>query len=1548
MNESLGAATLSLHVETGGFEADLAFARNKALNTLERMGRDARLAGLVVSAAITAPIVGMATLAIQSSTQFQTAFIGVTKTVEGTAIQYANLRKEILQMAREVPTAAKDIADIAMVGGQLGIPIANLKEFTRVAIDLGSATTLTAEQAITGITRFMNIMGTAPSRVRELADILVELGNNGASSEKQILDFSLRMAGASHVLGLSEAQIMGFANGLASLGGNAEASGSAFSRMSLEIFKAITTDKAELDNFAGIAGVLPKTFADMVRENPANAILAFVRGLKSASDNGKDVIALLKSVGITQIRVLPEILKWASGYATVAGSVQLATNKTQTNGASVNEATKRYASFASQFALVKQRAQELAITVGDDLVPAFLTLLHFFEPLLNNAQSFAVIFSNLPGPIKFVAEALVGVVAALGPLLFLMGSFAAVISPFQAGLAVLNGSAKAARLEAEAATVAKTAAREQRVVALQAQREQRAAATAATAAQREQQAAQQVPLQAAMQQRAVVRAARLQAEADLAKQKLVTQPNQLQILDNRVNTLATRRAGIGNAIQARIEAAAIARTREETAHALTLEAQAKAEDAQNRIMVPTRGGPSTLDATTGRYRSVATGQFLPPPSQAVIERRTIAAGAAEANAQRVAQTELSAIGVRQAAEERLVQGRRTNANLIAQEEQAIDNARLARETQRIDVIKAQELQANADIAKARITVVPSAATTGPVLTNVETAAINNNTLAQEENNTARIAAYDLYVTKRTALAAEIPLEVADAAATQAEATAAAEDAVARGAESIGILASTRAIAANTLAGIANIAVGLGKMLMANLPLLALTAAAWWWMSSSIDAATKATERQARIDAVVDSHNKEAALQQVIATENALKIAQQDLDKANAVKNVPKPLFETGVMSFAASDAAQFGQMLPDDTHIGELETKLQAAKDKAAEARVAYDALSESEKQIAIKAKEAADAQAELNGELLPGGVTNGTEWIDAIVDQIDKIGLKAGEAAIAIQLLKRSVQPEQFGTGIIPPSLRGLTQDQINEALGGLTPEDAGKVQAGMGDVSYLPFDLTAQRAAAQKKLIDVTKELVAQKKSQIELQNNAEYQAAKAELDNLDAIINGTVKLTEAEKALEDFRKSREAENIKAAIVDVPGITGLAKQLDKLNPKDKEGNRKPLGIAQQDQVNKIKDQFFTDIVSPFLKAHDILPELGRSMFDAFLKELEDGKQKLKDKSQGISGYLADLYGHANAMAIEAARKSGVAPTGLYGTLPKAPVQVAGMSQLPDWVKALQGTPAGGVPAYAGGGFTRATHFLGNERGAELFVNPTGAPIGILNASATKKLRGRIRGFAEGSGGIWNNKNRVQPDSLPSDLPDLGGLGEITGGNWRKTGGDYDAGFQFGVLGVPSSRERGDMTPQYRRGWNDGMRHFWYEHHNLSDEPNGPPELNYFGNIGDSLSRDRATFIGLPGEPWPPPNPTAIPPYAQGTTNLSSILGFSNLEAPLLPTDLKYSNPIATASVASTGTMNKTVNYTGPTINVSGEPSPAAQKTVDNALAQDAQTFQAATQGVG
>jgi len=194
---------------------------------LASMGKTA-VAGF---ATVVAALGTVTAAAVNAGIEFESAFAGVKKTVDATEAELEEFRSGILQMSTEIPIAANEIASIAEAAGQLGIQNENLLDFTRTMADLGVATNLTSEEAATALARLANITGMSQSEFSNLGSTIVALGNNLATTESEIVNMALRLAGTGAQVGMTEDQILSLAAAASSVGLEAEAGGSAFSRV---------------------------------------------------------------------------------------------------------------------------------------------------------------------------------------------------------------------------------------------------------------------------------------------------------------------------------------------------------------------------------------------------------------------------------------------------------------------------------------------------------------------------------------------------------------------------------------------------------------------------------------------------------------------------------------------------------------------------------------------------------------------------------------------------------------------------------------------------------------------------------------------------------------------------------------------------------------------------------------------------------------------------------------------------------------------------------------------------------------------------------------------------------------------------------------------------------------------------------------------------------------------------------------------------------------------------------------------------------------------
>ncbi len=382
--------------------------------------------GKGMTAALTTPLLALGTAAIKASVDFESAFTGVRKTVDATEQEYERLSDAVKKMSTEVATSSGSIAEVMANAGQLGIQNDYLVDFTRTMIDLGNSTDIAANEAATAIAQFANVTNMAQADVGRFGAALVDLGNNYATTESAIMNMATRLAAAGSQVGLSQAQILGFATALSSVGLEAEAGGTAFSKAMIQMQVAVETGNDSLADFARVSGLTKQAFKDLRNSNPAGAIEAFIVGLSRMDEQGVSSIVTLEEMGFSEVRLRDTLMR-ATNATKLFTSAQKTANKAWTeNTALTNEADKRYATMESRLKNLKNTAVLAAQRIGDDLTPTIRRLIDGANGLLEK-------FMALDEHQRLMIIKFAAIAAAAGPAILVFSKVVKVVGLVSTG-----------------------------------------------------------------------------------------------------------------------------------------------------------------------------------------------------------------------------------------------------------------------------------------------------------------------------------------------------------------------------------------------------------------------------------------------------------------------------------------------------------------------------------------------------------------------------------------------------------------------------------------------------------------------------------------------------------------------------------------------------------------------------------------------------------------------------------------------------------------------------------------------------------------------------------------------------------------------------------------------------------------------------------------------------------------------------------------------------------------------------------------------------------
>ncbi|WP_176227994.1 phage tail tape measure protein [Escherichia coli] len=377
----------------------------RVFDGLRKNSADLETAGTSLAA------VGAGALAFSAGTgklamDWESAFAGVKKTVDDSTEGYAQLEGELRNLAKTLPATHTEVAAVAEAAGQLGVARDDIVGFTATMIDLGETTNLTADEAATNIAQISNVMGTMDREgsegVERFGATLVELGNNGASTEKEILDMAQRIAGAASTVGASESDVLALSNTLASMGIRAEQGGGVATRVILKMSAAVDEGGESLETFAQVAGTSAEEFAAKFRSSPMEALDLVAQGIGRVNSEGGNVTATLKDMGVKGTEETQVMLALASAGDLLSESLRMGDEAWASNSALAEEAQKRYETSEARIQIAWNNIKDAAIDAGGAILPVAANIAEGVGGIVGA-------FTDLPGPVKGAVGAIAGV-----------------------------------------------------------------------------------------------------------------------------------------------------------------------------------------------------------------------------------------------------------------------------------------------------------------------------------------------------------------------------------------------------------------------------------------------------------------------------------------------------------------------------------------------------------------------------------------------------------------------------------------------------------------------------------------------------------------------------------------------------------------------------------------------------------------------------------------------------------------------------------------------------------------------------------------------------------------------------------------------------------------------------------------------------------------------------------------------------------------------------------------------------------------------------------
>lgn len=326
--------------------------------------------------------------AVDEFARFETALIGVQKTTDITDKELETLGKEFRQLSTRIPVAADELAGLAQIAGQLGVRGSeNLLKFSETLARLTRSTDIAGEAGATNFAKFLNVTRESVSDIDKFASVIVELGNNFATTEAPILELATEIGKSATVFNLSAVEVLGLSAALKALGVESDSGSTAIAKTFRKIQEAVVLGGAKLEEFARVAGVTSEQFVKSYREDSYQAFLQFVNGLAVQGDRSTIV---LKNLELADERVAKTLLTLAANTDILADANRRANTELEKNQALANESNRAFTTLDSSLKTLQNTfaalTQEVFAGVGPALNNAAQGLTNILQYIRESRQ----------------------------------------------------------------------------------------------------------------------------------------------------------------------------------------------------------------------------------------------------------------------------------------------------------------------------------------------------------------------------------------------------------------------------------------------------------------------------------------------------------------------------------------------------------------------------------------------------------------------------------------------------------------------------------------------------------------------------------------------------------------------------------------------------------------------------------------------------------------------------------------------------------------------------------------------------------------------------------------------------------------------------------------------------------------------------------------------------------------------------------------------------------------------------------------------------------
>jgi TP901 family phage tail tape measure protein len=353
-------------------------------------GEVATALGPVGIAAIagTAAIIGLGSASVQAASEWQSGMSQISKTTgvdKGTA-ELAGLSADLLNLSATMPVAASEIQGVATSAGSLGIASSEIAGFTSIALQMGTAFDIPAEQAAVAIGKIKGQLKGLPEGVtgadefaQHFGSAVDSVGNNLNATEADVLNFATRVSGTLSGLGANAYEIAGWGGVLSSVFPSAELAAGSFD----SAITNLTTNTDAQSAATNLLGISTEEFMKQMSTDPTATLLSIGQALEGLPAD--KVLEVSKALGGSYgMDVFTKMIGHTEEWKQAIEETVEAGNQ----GSSIGNSFEAAANTASaQLQVLKGSVNAIFVDIGGPILDAFTPVISGVATGLNGVRA---------------------------------------------------------------------------------------------------------------------------------------------------------------------------------------------------------------------------------------------------------------------------------------------------------------------------------------------------------------------------------------------------------------------------------------------------------------------------------------------------------------------------------------------------------------------------------------------------------------------------------------------------------------------------------------------------------------------------------------------------------------------------------------------------------------------------------------------------------------------------------------------------------------------------------------------------------------------------------------------------------------------------------------------------------------------------------------------------------------------------------------------------------------------------------------------------------